>query len=168
MPRFLILGNLNVITSREVWPLVQDGRLRFGVHRKPRFVPLSRPDADYDIPGARWLTDLDHPCPGPLPLRTLAENRLRSSRPTLYREYDNYAALEVPLVDLIPSDHPGVLGVPISLMDKYCPDQIEIIGCSANGMVDTRYKKPHHKKHNEPWLDGSKIYQRIFIRLRRP
>lgn len=72
---------------------------------------------------------------------------------TEYPKYDNYDAIEVPFTNAIPAYYQGVMGVPISFLDKYNPDQFEIIGASDNGAVSDRYKMPHFKKHNEPYLD---------------
>ena len=58
------------------------------------------------------------------------------------------------------------MGVPISFLEKFNPNQFEIIGCSDNGMVANEYKLPHFKRHNEPYIDGKKVYKRIFIRHR--
>ena len=60
----------------------------------------------------------------------------------------------------------GVMGVPITFLDKYNPNQFEILGCSDNGAVPDKYKLPHFKKHNEPFIDGKKTYKRLFIRRR--
>ena len=59
---------------------------------------------------------------------------------TEYDRYDNYDAIEVPFTDSIPSDYDGVMGVPISFLDKYCPEQFEILGTSDNGIIDDKYK----------------------------
>ena len=58
-----------------------------------------------------------------------------------YDKYDNYDAIEVSFTDAIPSDYDGVMGVPISFLDKYNPDQFEILGTSDNGLVDDKFKK---------------------------
>lgn len=86
-----------------------------------------------------WFTNIDHGRRHqPLQLMTLAEN-LRFSRHKdikgrdNYIHYDNYDAIEVPYTDAIPSDYEGVMGVPISFMDKYCPEQFEIIGITDRG-----------------------------------
>jgi hypothetical protein len=81
-----------------------------------------------------------------------------------YQKYDNYDAIEVPRTDAIPSDYDGVMGVPISFLDKYNPDQFEILGASDNGAVEGSLKLPHFKRHNEPYISGEKTYKRIFIR----
>lgn len=60
----------------------------------------------------------------------------------------------------------GVMGVPISFLDKFCPEQFEIVGCSDNGLVSVEYKLPHFKKHNEPYINGKKVYKRIFIKFK--
>ena len=84
-----------------------------------------------------------------------------------YPVYDNYDALEVPITECIPSDYDGIMGVPITFMDKYNPEQFEILGASDNGAVDDSIKLPHFKKHNEPYIDGKKRYKRLFIRHRK-
>jgi hypothetical protein len=58
-----------------------------------------------------------------------------------YQRYDNYDAIEVPRTDAIPSDYDGVMGVPISFLDKYDPDQFEILGTSDNGLVNESLKR---------------------------
>jgi hypothetical protein len=85
-----------------------------------------------------------------------------------YVKYENYDAIEVPFTDSIPSDYPGVMGVPISFLDKYNPDQFEILGCSeqmargfSNGLWDSSSRVAH------PLIDSKKKFSRIFIRHRR-
>lgn len=56
------------------------------------------------------------------------------------------------------------MGVPISFLDKFSPEQFEIIGCSDNGMVGEEIKLQHLKRHNEPYINGNKVYKRIFIK----
>lgn len=85
-----------------------------------------------------WLTNIDHGRRHqPLALMSMADN-LRFSKhkelkgKTAYDRYDNYDAIEVPFTDAIPSDYDGVMGVPISFLDKYCPEQFEILGMCEN------------------------------------
>lgn len=118
-----------------------------------------------------WFTNLNHgKGHQPLPLMTMADNFKFSSHKNIkgrnYEKYDNYDAIEVPYTDAIPSDYEGVMGVPITFLDKYNPEQFEIIGASGNGMIDDKYKLPHFKRHNEPYINGKKIYKRIFIKKR--
>jgi hypothetical protein len=81
-----------------------------------------------------------------------------------FDKYDNYDAVEISFVKNIPSDHKGVMGVPVSFLDKYSPEQFGILGASDNGAIDDKYKLPHFKKHNEPYVKGQKQYKRIFIK----
>lgn len=116
-----------------------------------------------------WFTNLDHGRRHqPLPLMTMADNKKFNKQiqknENSYKKYDNYNAIEVPYTNAIPSDYNGVMGVPISFLDKYSPEQFEILGASDNGVVDEKYKLPHFKKHNEPYINGEKRYKRIFIR----
>ena len=73
-----------------------------------------------------------------------------------YQHYDNYDAIEVPYTDAIPSDYVGVMGVPISFLDKYCPEQFEIVG----NEYDQNISK------GRAYADGKRMYSRIFIRKR--
>lgn len=188
--QFVIIGNMNAITYKEVFPLIKLNKLWLGatangsdlVFRVPQGADVAPSDrekaarlgyvGDYTRLGnACWFTTLDHGRRHqPLSLMTKEENikfsRHREIRGLGYPKYDNYDALEVPFSDSIPSDEHGVLGVPISYLDKYNPDQFEIIGASDNGAVPDWLKLPHHKKHNEPFVDGQKKYKRIFIRHR--
>ena len=105
-------------------------------------------------------------------LLTKAENvrfsRFKKVRELQYPAYDNYDAIEVCYSEAIPSDEDGVMGVPVSFLSRYNPDQFEIVGISANGLVEEDFKLPHFKRHNEPFIDGAKIYQRLFIRNKHP
>lgn len=149
--QFSVIGNMNAITYKEVFPLIHDNRLwlgptissgdrEFGV---PKSYPLNaagyRVDDDgkkfIRVKGVRWFTNIDHGRRHqPLQLMTLEENlkfsKHRELRDAGYREYDNYDAIEVPFTDSIPSDFDGVMGVPITFLDKYNPDQFELV---ANG-----------------------------------
>ena len=143
------------------------------------------------VKGVRWWTNLDHGRRHEkLPLMTMADN-LRFSKhkeikgKAAYDRYENYDAIEVPFTDAIPSDYDDVMGVPITFLDKYNPDQFEILGRSENeDLYDLKtrvyttkecqnaYRRLFGKKgtydmNATPVLDGRKVYQRIFIRDRR-
>ena len=85
-----------------------------------------------------------------------------------YKSYDNYDALEVPYADAIPSDFDGVMGVPITFLGKYSPEQFEIIGMASGGydkdIVGIPFKGD---KDARPIVDGKNLYARIFIRHKR-
>jgi hypothetical protein len=85
-----------------------------------------------------------------------------------YYQYDNYDAIDVPFTNAIPSDYDGVMGVPISFLDKYCPEQFEIVGTSdrgGDGKIEA-LKKPH-TRYDAPVVSGEGQYKRIFIRHRK-
>jgi len=184
--QFLIVSNMNAITYKEVFPLIKYDcmwmGLAFGRSFKgfiiPKSYPLSGSEARIDEHGNHivstnstiWFTNLDHGRRHqPLPLMTMSDNLKFSKHEKIkdkvsYARYDNYDAIEVPYTDAIPSDYNGVMGVPISFLNKYCPEQFEIIGASDNGAVPDWFKLPHFKKHNEPYVNNKKLYKRIFIK----
>ena len=152
--QFIIIGNMNAITYKETFPLIKDNKMWLGysIHsgdrefQVPDEYPLIAAGWRIDdngrkfirVKGVRWFTNIDHGRRHePLPLMTMADN-LRFSKhkelkgKTAYDRYDNYDAIEVPFTDAIPSDYDGVMGVPISFLDKYCPEQFEILGMCEN------------------------------------
>lgn len=151
---FIIMGNVNAITYKEVFPLIKDNRvwLGYSIHsgdRKfnvPDDYPLEAAGCGIDgdgkkyirVKGVRWFTNIDHGLRHqPLQLDTMAHNlkfnkKLRTKfekdyGKLEYPRYDNYDAIEVPFTKCIPSDYDGVMGVPITFLDKYNPEQFEII-----------------------------------------
>jgi hypothetical protein len=153
--KFLIIGNMQAITYLDVFRLIQDNKLWLGVtihsgdreFRVPDHYPLKAAGWRVDengvkyirVKGVRWYTNLDHGRRHQmLPLMTLNDN-LRFSKhkeikgKAAYSRYTNYDAIEVPFTDAIPSDYDGIMGVPVSFLDKYNPDQFEIIGNSDDG-----------------------------------
>lgn len=184
---YLIIANINAITYKEVFPLIKENKMWLGTGMGrwisgfivPESYELYGTEARIDEDGNRivatnnclWFTNLDHgKRHQPLPLMTMNDNIKFSSHKDIkgvgYKKYDNYDAIEVPYTDAIPSDYAYVMGVPITFLDKYNPEQFEIIGASDNGVVDEKYKLPHFKKHNEPYVNNEKVYKRIFIRKR--
>lgn len=173
--RFVIVGNQNAITYKEAFPLLRDDRLWLGYNKVKEFVV---PSADHPERGnivtdgkggliakfgnICWYTNLD--------IKKRHEDLLLYRRykedPSRFPKYDNYDAIEVSKVKDIPEDYWGVMGVPITFMDSYNPEQFELIGASDNGAVPDEYKLPHFKRHNEPYIDGRKVYKRLFIRRR--
>lgn len=183
--KFLIIGNINCITYKEVFQKIKNNEIWLGNGMGrwisgfivPESYELYGTEAKIDEKGDRivatnnclWLTNLDHGRRHKeLPLMTMEENLKFSKHKEIkgkktYDKYDNYDAIEVPFTNAIPSDYDGVMGVPISFLDKYNPEQFKIIGASDNGVVDEKYKLPHFKKHNEPYVNNEKQYKRIFI-----
>jgi hypothetical protein len=160
--KFLIIGNVQALTYKEVFPLIKANKVWMGVtihsgdreFRVPDHYPLNAAGWRVDengakyirVKGVRWYTNLDHGRRHQeLPLMTMEENLRFSKHNELkgkgeYDRYDNYDAIEVPFTDAIPSDYDGMMGVPITFLDKYNPDQFEILGTSDNGLVDDRFK----------------------------
>jgi len=145
--QFSIIGNMNAITYLEVFPLIQNNRLwlgptitsgdrEFGV---PDSYPLDAAGWRVDdngkkfirVKGVRWYTNIEHGRRHePLQLMTMDDNMRfnKKLKGEPYQHFANYDAIEVPFTDAIPSDCDGEMGVPISFLDKYDPDQFEIIG----------------------------------------
>ena len=155
--QFLIIGNMNAITYKEVFPLIKGNNLWIGPSitsgdrefRVPLEYPLAaagwRIDDDgrhfIRVKGVHWFTNLDHgKRHQPLQLMTMEDNIMFSRHKEIqgigYQHYDNYDAIEVPYTDAIPSDYNGIMGVPISFLDKYCPEQFEIIGTDSPYFIE--------------------------------
>ncbi len=163
--KLLIIGNQNAITYKEVFPLIKDNKLWLGKGFKGGATHFHSNYTDYAtandhkegmirVSGVVWFTNMEHGRRHqPLQLMTMEDN-LRYSRhkelkgKTNYDHYDNYDAIEVPFTDAIPSDYDGVMGVPISFLDKYCPEQFEIMGATQRGCHDA---VPDTRKYDDYW-----------------
>lgn len=141
--KFAIISNMNAITYKEVFPLIKNnemwlgngfshGNAYFGI---PKESERNYAQGVYDnsnnlvkFRNCCWFTNIDHGRRHqPLQLMTMADNIKHSKHKEIkefgYQKYDNYDAIDVPYTDSIPSDYNGVMGVPISFLDKYCPEQ---------------------------------------------
>ena len=146
--KFLIIGNTNAITYLEIFPLIKDNKLWLGCTNFNVGMFFEVPDhwerfhhIDKEtgrkiarVSTSCWYTNLDHGRRHePLNLMTMADNlkfsRNLRGKPT-YDQYENYDAIEVSTYKEIPSDYEGVMGVPVTFLDKYNPDQFEIVGNS--------------------------------------
>lgn len=152
--KFVIIGNKNSVTFKEIFPLIKNNKMwsgRTGWGGGLWFVTTDADDVDRVVDGVNmknvssvWFTNLDHgKRHQPLPLMTMKENLRFSKHKEIkgkrnYEKYDNYDAIEVPFTDAIPSDYDGVMGVPISFLDKYNPDQFEILGLSGTNYQTTK------------------------------
>jgi len=142
--KFIIIGNKNSVTHKEIFPLIKENKMwsgKTGWAGGLWFATMDEDDVDRVIDGVNmknvssvWFTNVEHGRRHqPLPLMTMKENLRFSKHKEIkgkrrYDKYDNYDAIEVPFTDAIPSDYGGVMGVPISFLDKYNPDQFEIVG----------------------------------------
>lgn len=179
-----IIGNQNAIAYKEVFPHIQANRLWLGctIHsgdrefRVPDDYPLnaasSRIDEDGNkyirVKGVRWFTTLEHGRRHqPLQLMSKADNLKFSKHKEViangYPQYENYDAIEVPFTDAIPGDEMGAMGVPITFMDKYCPEQFEIIGMAHGDLGVALGLKPYPrelKPLNKGLRDGDLYYMK--------
>lgn len=193
--KFVIIGNMNAITYKEVFPLIKDDKMWLGngFHAGNAYftAPASRNYADgvFDestglvkFRNVVWFTNLDHgKRHQPLPLMSEADNIKFSKHKEIkgkgYPKYDNYDAIDVSFTDAIPSDYSGLMGVPISFLHKYSPEQFEILGITQRNddpFKTKRYTTAEYAKANDLnaratlLLDGvpKSVYARILIRHR--
>lgn len=149
---FVVIGNMNAISNKEIFPLIMSNKIWLGAtissgdreFRVPESYPLEAAGWRIDdsgnrfirVKGVRWFTNVDHGRRHQfLQLMTMEDNLRFSSHKEVkglgYKKYVNYDALEIPFTDAIPSDYESKMGVPISFLDKYNPDQFEIVGSSG-------------------------------------
>lgn len=176
--QFLIIGNKNCITYKEVFPLIKSNQLWVGTMPMGFDILFDVPDnvakelikkykegSKYRIINNKvkarasgiWFTNIEHgKRHKPITLMTMDDNikfsKHKEIRNIGYQKYDNYDAIEVPYTDAIPSDYTGIMGVPISFLDKYCPEQFEII----------KFRKGDDDKDLS--IDGKYPYFRILIK----
>ena len=187
--KFIIIGNVNAIAYKEIFPLLKDDKMWIGasIHSGDRkfYVPDDYPmkasgcGVDEDgrkyirVKGVRWYTNLD--------IKQRHEELILVKRfsAEMYPEYNNYDAVNVDKVSDIPCDYAGVMGVPITFMDKYSPDQFKIIGLGITdlgksigvGDYDRKYKTPASRDGTLYYIkDGKGVvpYARVLIRNKHP
>lgn len=174
--QFSAIGGINAATYKEFFPHIKSGEVWLGYGKPAAFrVPLLEGGKDVHIPvPSWWFTNISH---GrhyePLPLMTMEDNKRFNKRiinnPNSYMKYDNYDAIEVPAVAGIPSDYDGVMGVPLSFLDKHCPEQFEILGSQrwskSQELLDVYTGTVMPPENDKKTLIGGKeTYDRIFIR----
>ena len=165
--KFLIIGNMNAITYKEIFPLIKDNKLWLGASIKsgdrkfyvPDNYPLNASGCGIDekgkrfirVKGVRWFTNIEDA------KRNLPLDLYKKYNPKDYPKYDNYDAINVNKTSDIPMDYDGVMGVPITFLDKYCPTQFEIVGLD-------RYVEGNTMPNKRMHINGKEIYARILIR----
>ena len=169
MKKFLIIGNMNAIAYKEIFPLIKDNKMWTGVSitsgdRKfnvPSDYKLEAAGCGIDadgkkfirVKGVRWFTNLEHD------KRHEKIDLYKHYNPEEYPKYDNYDAIEVSKTCEIPMDYYGIISVPITFFDKYCQDQFEIIGYACNG-------SNNQFDYFKPIINGKHIFKRILIKRR--
>jgi hypothetical protein len=194
--QFSIVGNMNAITYKEAFPLIQQNRMWLGATNFNVGMYFEVPESwEYSdtykfdrerngkkvsrVPGVCWYTNTEHGRRhSPLPLMTEADNIKFSKHKEVkgigYQPYFNFEGIEVPFTDAIPSDFKGLMGVPISFLDKYDPEQFEIVGSSGDLGVSmqTLAPKGSYEQGGPSFYlengDGTykRLYKRIVIRHR--
>ena len=190
--KFLIIGNKNAITYKEVFPLIKENKLWIGCAPMGQDIYFALTDkvkedmlknkkegsaykiVNGEIMGraqACWFTNIPHS------KRNQPLDLYKKYNPKDYPKYDNYDAINVNKTSDIPMDYDGVMGVPITFLDKYCPTQFEIVG-GFNGYKDSDYengllcgtptlyidKNGAEKTWNGPTINKKSCYYRVLIR----
>ncbi len=190
--QFLIIGNMNAITYKELFPHIKENKVWLGAtnFNKGMYfkVPTDFVYADSykfekeqngekvnRVPGVCWFTNIDHGRRHqPMPLMTMEDNLKFSKHKEIkgkksYDKYANFDAIEVPFADAIPSDYDGIMGVPISFLDKYCPDQFEILGSNlTHGIPMSEVAKKGTFAQGGPSFytaNGDDTFKRIYTRI---
>ena len=182
--KFLIIGSMNAITYKEIFPLIKDNKLWLGngfsngnaYFAIPENIAKNYANGVYDektnlvkFRNCCWFTNLEHGRRHqPLQLMTRADNikfnkKLKGKE---YQKYDNYDAIEVPYTDAIPSDYDEVMGVPISFLNKFCPEQFEILGMESSAGYDKKIVGLDLLISGDarPSIKNKTTFARIFIR----
>lgn len=176
--KFIIIGNINAVTYKEIFPLIQRDQVWLGpsIHSGdrefeiPSSYPLEAAGSRTDdegrryirVKGVRWFTNLD------FPQRHEELTLYKKYSPEEYPDYDNYDVINVDKVADIPCNYDGVMGVPITYLDKHNPDQFEILDANDFIIRDQAPKKPHGLiKDKDGYVKGRIVYARILIRKRK-
>lgn len=186
---FALIGHQNAITYREVFELIQANRVWLGkgfprnmAHFYTPYTPHSQwieqeGEGVIRVAGVQWFTNIEHGRRHqPLQLMTMADNIKYSKHAEVrdrgYNAYDNFDAIDVPFTDAIPSDYRGAMGVPITFLTKYNPDQFEIVGSFNAGAAGEELgatpteivSKGKSMIWNGPVVDKQPLYKRIIIK----
>jgi hypothetical protein len=170
--KIVVVGHQNAITYKEIFPLIKDNKLWLGYgfkggaghfineHYEDYATATDRKEGMIRVSGVHWFTNLE--------INKRHEDLIlyKNYTPEEYPKYDNYDAIEVSKTKDIPMDYDGVMGVPITFMDKYNPDQFEILGLSASAGYDEEIVGIPFKgvKDARPLINGKVTYARIFIK----
>ena len=177
--KFLIIGNINCITYKEIFPLIKNNEIWLGTGMGrwisgfivPEDYPLYGTEAKINENGERivatnnclWLTNLDHRKRHEFVATAYCYRKKDQLYPMLYPQYDNYEAINVNKVIEIPMYYSGEMGVPITFLDKYNPEQFEIIGISGD-LAKPFYDENGKKRSGRFYVNGKRMYDRIVIK----
>ena len=174
--KFLVIANQNAITYKEIFRLIRENQIWLGYTHPEKFIVPDeyeqrehRSWRDEDgtnwrsLGNACWFTNLD------IEKRHEELILFKPYDPEVFPTYDNYTAIEVSRYKDIPRDYDGVMGVPLTFLDKYNPDQFEIVGSDyevKQGLLPELLQKGWHGKIDRGYVDGRRLYARILIRHR--
>ncbi len=150
--KFLIIGNINTISYQNCFKYIKQNKMWLGYNTVRYF---EKPDGTmYETARSFWYTNLD--------IKKRHEEFIlyKKYKKSDYPKYDNYDAINVDKAKDIPMDFDGLMGVPITFLDKYNPDQFELIGLMASTTIS-------EFNFGYPYLDGKKLYARVIIRNKR-
>lgn len=185
--QFVLIGSMNAITYKEIFSLLKTDKMWLGNGFKAGNAYFSSPqsqdyaDGVYDketglvkFRNCCWYTNIDHgKRHQPLALMTMSDNLKFSKHKEIkengYQTYDNYKAIDVSYTDAIPSDYEGIMGVPISFLDKYSPEQFEIVGSDyevKDGKLPQLINPNWKGKLDRGYINGNRIYSRVLIKHR--
>lgn len=154
--QFLVIGSMNAITYKDCFSLIKNNKMWLGNNYVKEFVQPSGEVKKFG--NICWFTNIPHK------KRNEEIILYKTYNETEYPKYDNYNAINVDKTKEIPMDFDGVMGVPISFLDRYNPNQFEILGGTANGIVPEELKIGNYKTYNNPFLGNRKVYQRLLIK----
>lgn len=150
--KFLIIGSMNAITYKEIFPYIKNNELWLGMNWVKDFV---QPNGEVKKFGnICWYTNIGHA------RRNTELDLYKKYSADEYPKYDNYDTINVDKTTDIPMDYEGVMGVPITFLDKYCPSQFEIVGLDRYVEDNPHYG---HRFH----INGKETYARILIRRKK-
>lgn len=149
MKEFIIIGAENAVTYKEIFPLIKENKIWLGCNHIKEFRQSNGEIKSFG--NISWFTNVEHN------KRNYPISLYKQYSAIEYPKYDNYDAIEVSKVVDIPMNYEGVMGVPISFLDKYCPEQFEIVGAY-------NYSKDYDGNTWNAKINGKYIYKRLLIK----
>lgn len=173
--KFLIIGNQNAITYKEIFPYIKNNQLWLGLTMNgsnrwfevPPTYEAKENAAGYKVVdgkrmlfvnGVTWFTNIENP------RRNTPLDLYKKYNEKDFPKYDNYDAINVDKVTDIPEDYDGVIGVPITFLYKYCPTQFEIVGITENADYLRSIYIDGFEKYDRGYISGKRMYSRLLIK----
>ncbi len=159
MVDFLVIGPVGAVTYRGIFPLIKDGNVSFGGNRVVEF------EDGVKFGNIRWFSNISDYCPPKLELK-------KHYNEVDYHRFDNYDCINIGRIEDIPVDYDGLMGVPITFIDKWNPEQFELVGLLADNKGDgiyifngiETYTDERHKKSKCGVIDGKRMFYKLLIK----